>query len=104
MKKIKVSENYKRKERINKGKTMMYLIFYLGFFAMGMVAGMMLQQVITQSTLIKVADSLDGVQIDIDFNETQIVEGIMDFYTPYFEEMINKSETSDVLEVENETN
>jgi len=79
------------KEEINWGKTMFYVILYLGMFAMGVVAGMMLQQAITQSTLMKIADNLDGVQIDIDLNETQIVEGITGFYKPYFDEMLNEN-------------
>lgn len=75
---------------------MVYVMIYLGMFAMGVVAGMMLQQAITQSTLMKVADNLEGVQIDIDLNETQIVNGLMDFYTPYFEEILNESENDDL--------
>lgn len=71
---------------------MKYLVVYLGILAMGILIGMTFQQAITQSTLMKVAGSLDGVQIDIDLNETQIIKGITDFYKPYFEEMINKSE------------
>ncbi len=74
--------------------TTYYLIIYLGFFAMGVVGGMILQQAIFQATLMKVADNLDGVQIDIDLNETQIVEGITNFYKPYFEEILNDTDNS----------
>lgn len=85
---------------MNKSKVLIYVIVLLGFVAMGVVIGMMLQQAITQSTMIKIADNLDGVQIDIDLNETQIVEGITDFYKPYFDELINDSSSinnSDVV-------
>lgn len=79
-------------KKINKGKVILHLTLYLGIAAMGMVLGMMLQQAITQSTLMKVADNLDGVQIDIDLNETQLINGMADFYTPYFEEELSRSE------------
>ena len=53
-------------------------MIYLGIFAMGIVGGMLLQQSITQSTMMKVAGSLDGVQIDVNFNETLMVNAMMD--------------------------
>ena len=91
----------KEKKEKNWGKTLVYTMFYLCFFAIGIITGMMLQQTITQSTLMKVAGNLDGVHIDIDLNKTEIIDGITDFYTPYFEEMLNESH-SDILEVEDE--
>lgn len=86
---------------MNKSKVIMYIIFYLFFFVIGVVVGMTYQQAITQATLMKVADNLEGVQVDIDLNETKIVEGITDFYTPLLEEMINISRR-DAKEVKNE--
>ena len=71
------------KEKINKSKTIIYTIIYLGIFAMGIVCGMMLQQAIFQSTLMKVAGNMDGVQIDINFNETLMIDAMME----NFEEM-----------------
>ena len=88
------------KKELDKGKVIINVMIYLGIAAMGMVIGMMLQQAIFQATLMKVADNLDGIQIDIDLNETQIVDGITDFYTPYFEEIMNNSEDAFVLEGE----
>lgn len=77
--------------KLDKEKVILNVVILLGFAAMGVVIGMLLQQAIFQATLIKVASNMDGVQIDININETKMVEGITDFYTPYFEEMINKS-------------
>jgi len=71
------------KEKINYTRTLTYTIIYLGMFAMGVIAGMMLQQAIFQSTLMKVAGNMDGVEIDINFNETLMMDAMMD----NFEEM-----------------
>jgi len=71
------------KEKINYTRTLTYTIIYLGLFAMGIVAGMMLQQAIFQSTLMKVAGNMDGVEIDVNFNETLMMDAMMD----NFEEM-----------------
>jgi len=72
------------------------LITAVAFFALGLVVGMLLQQANTQATMMKVASSLEGVQIDVNINETLMVDTIMD----NFEEMglfniTNK--TNDVL-------
>ena len=71
------------KEKINYTRTLTYTIIYLGIFAMGVVGGMMLQQAIFQSTLMKVAGNMDGVEIDVNFNETLMMDAMMD----NFEEM-----------------
>ena len=61
----------------------------------GFMSGMMMQQMGTRATIESFADNLDGVQIDIDLNETKIIDGITDFYKPYFDEMINESGEQD---------
>jgi hypothetical protein len=66
------------KEKINYTRTLTYTILYLGMFAMGVVFGMMLQQAIFQSTLMKVAGNMDGVQIDVNFNETLMMDSMFD--------------------------
>ena len=89
------------KEKINYTKTLTYTIIYLGMFGMGVVGGMMLQQAIFQSTLMKVAGNMDGVKIDINFNETLMMDAMMD----NFEEMslFNKNDiVNDDINVNNE--
>ncbi len=44
---------------------------------------MLLQQSITQATMMGVAGSLEGVQVDVNFNETMMIDAMMD----NFEEM-----------------
>ena len=66
------------KEKINYTRTLTYTIIYLGIFGMGVVAGIMLQQAIFQSTLMKVAGNMDGVQIDINLNETLMMDSMFD--------------------------
>jgi len=78
------------------------LITAIAFFALGLVAGMLLQQANIQATMMGVAGSLDGVQIDINFNETLMIDTMME----NFEEMglfnyTNK--TNDALNVNEES-
>ena len=95
------------KEKINYNRiltyTIIYTIIYLGMFAMGVVAGMMLQQAIFQSTLMKVTGNMDGVEIDINFNETLMMDAMMDNfenmglfnYTDISKDDINVKEVSE---------
>lgn len=75
------------KTKNNLGKIVGYIIIYLVFFSLGLIGGMILQQAIIQATLMKVADNLDGVQIEINLNESKLIEGITDFYEPYLAEL-----------------
>jgi len=71
-------------------QTFYTIITAIAFFALGLVAGMLLQQSITQATMMGVAGSLEGVQIDINFNETMMIDAMMD----NFEEMGIFNETN----------
>jgi len=64
-------------------QTFYTIITAIAFFALGLVVGILLQQSITQATMMGVAGSLDGVQVDINFNETMMIDAMMD----NFEEM-----------------
>ena len=91
----------KEQSRTNWSKVIGYMIIYLAFFSMGIVGGMLLQQSITQATMMKVAGSLDGVQVDINFNETLMMDAMMD----NFEEMglFNESDiVNDTINVDGE--
>jgi len=68
----------KKQLKTNWGKVIGYMLIYLAFFSMGIVGGMLLQQSITQATMMKVAGSLDGVQVDINFNETLMIDAMME--------------------------
>lgn len=79
------------------------LMIYLGILACGILIGMLFQQVIFQSTLMKVAGSMDGVEININFNETKMMDslysnlredGFMDFENET-EECCNQSGHND---------
>ena len=70
------------------------IITAVAFLALGIVLGMIIQQGILQGTLVKVASSLEGVEINIDLNETQIIEGSRDIAKEMTKDMIeglNKS-------------
>ena len=64
-------------------QTFYTIITAIAFFALGLVVGILLQQSITQATMMGVAGSLEGVQIDINFNETMMIDAMID----NFEEM-----------------
>ena len=62
--------------RQNKFNITRQVITYLGFVVAGMLLGMLLQQVITQSTMVKIAEGLEGTtfNIEVDINETLMVD------------------------------
>jgi len=62
----------------DKGKVIINVAILLGFTAMGVVIGMMLQQLIIQATLMKVAMNMDGVEINVNFNETKMMDAAME--------------------------
>ncbi len=53
-------------------------ITLVAFFSMGFIMGILVQMMIIQSTLIKVAEGLEGtnIEVNVDFNETLIVDRI----------------------------
>jgi len=65
------------KKELDKGKVIIHVMIYLGIAVMGMVIGMTFQQAIFQSTLMKVAGNMDGVTVNIEFNETLMMETAM---------------------------
>ena len=78
-----------------KRETFYILITAVAFFAIGLVAGMLLQQGNTQATMMKVASSLEGVTVNINLNETKMVEGIKETFIPDFKEVLNNSMNKD---------
>jgi len=63
------------------------IITAIAFFALGLVVGMLLQQANTQATIVKVASNLEGIEINIDINETQILQGAEKMADKMIEEM-----------------
>ena len=74
-----------------KYQTAMWIALCAMFLFVGYNWGMISQQMATRATIEEFASSLNGVQIDIDLNETQMIKGITDFYEPYFEDIIDES-------------
>ncbi len=58
-------------------KPITILAFICGILV-GVFAGMMIQQGIFTQQLYTIADNLDGVKIDINLNETKLVDGFRD--------------------------
>ncbi len=48
------------------------------FLAIGFILGMIVQQGIVQGTLMKVAGEMDGVEINVNFNETKMMDALYD--------------------------
>ena len=63
------------------------LVCCLLFFVIGIYVGMIIQQLIFQTTLIEIASNLEGVEINIDINETQILEGTREIAKDMIEAM-----------------
>ena len=61
------------------------------FLAIGFILGMVVQQGIFQATLMKVAGNMDGVSIDVNINESKIVEATKNTFVPEMKELFNNS-------------
>jgi hypothetical protein len=57
-----------------KENKMNYVLVAVCFLSLGLVMGFLLQQAMTQGTIVKVMESMEGVNITIDLNETKIVD------------------------------
>ena len=75
------------------------LVCCLLFFVIGIYVGMIIQQLIFQTTLIEIASNLEGVEINIDINETQILEGTREIA----QEMIEAMKQVEILAVNDST-
>lgn len=62
-------------------KLWVFVIISIGFI-FGFCTGMLVQQAVIQATLMKVASNMDGVEINVNVNETKMVNAITDFYRP----------------------
>ena len=53
-----------------------YFLIAIVFLSLGLILGVLIQQMIIQSSIIKIVSSMEGVEINIDeLNETEIVDG-----------------------------
>ena len=55
-------------------KKYIWFVFAIAVLCLGILIGMTLQQAIIQSTLVKVASNMEGVEININLNETKLME------------------------------
>lgn len=78
---------------------MKVLNFFIGasFFSLGILVGFLLQQAMTQATLIKVASSLENLEVNVDINETQMVDEMKVFFSEEFEKL-NTNQTNPFCE------
>ena len=75
------------------------LVCCLLFFVIGIYVGMIIQQLIFQTTLIEIASNLEGVEINIDINESEIIEGTKEIA----QEMIEAMKQVEILAVNDST-
>jgi len=61
----------------------------------GIIIGMSYQQAITRATLVEMVSNTENFELNIDLNETKLVQEINETFTPIFKE---------IFEVKNETN
>jgi len=71
------------------------IVFAIAVFALGFICGIISQQIALKNMAIEVVSNLEGVEINIDFNETQMINGITNFYEPYLDEIVNNSQKVD---------
>ena len=73
-----------------------YLVIVISaFFFLGILFGMVIQQAIFQGTLIKLVSNMEGVEINIDLNESQLLEGTREIANEMVEKIKVKSDEED---------
>lgn len=83
-------ENKLKKRNKSKFGFAIPLAIYLGFFAMGIVCGMMLQQAIVKQGIIDIL-YYSNLDVDINFNSTRLVEEMNNTFIPAWKEAFNKT-------------
>ena len=86
--KIKVSGTFKKKR--NNGMVMVWIAVYLGLFVFGIVVGMMIQQAIFKQGIIDVLSYTD-VEVNINMNETKLVQELNNTFIPAWKEAFNQT-------------
>ena len=74
---------------------LMWIILLLLCFITGLLCGIISQQIATRTMIAEFASNLDGVKIDIDLNETMMVDAMIE----NFEEMGLFDETNESFQV-----
>ena len=80
----------KTKKATDWNEVIVWMMVYLGFFFMGLVAGMMLQQAIVKQGIIDVLSYTD-IEVDINFNETKFMEELNNTFIPAWKQAINQT-------------
>lgn len=91
----------KNKKFIEKyGMIIVWLMVYLGIFFMGFVSGMILQQAIIKQGIIDVL-SYSDVEVNVNFNETKLVEELNNTFIPAWKQAFNKTIHEQLIQNEN---
>jgi len=74
--------------------TLFWLCIYLLIFIAGMFGGMLLQQAIIKQSMIEIGYSFTGMisNLEIDINETKMVEEIVKTIIPFINQTIQEEE------------
>jgi len=64
----------------------------------GIILGMIIQQMIFTASAVEVGESLEGTtfNVEVDLNETQLVEGFKETFLPIFNQTIQENKENEV--------
>ncbi len=81
-----------KKEKINREKTFLLLGLIMGIM-IGILIGIILQQMVFKSIAVEFGESLEGTtfNIEVDINETVLVDRFTEVFIPIFNETIQES-------------
>lgn len=73
-----------------KSQTAMLITIAIICFTGGIYLGMILQQMILTASFVEIAEGLEGThfEVNIDLNETEIMEGVKEIYTPILKQAL----------------
>ena len=74
-----------------KKRDLWFVMFGLGMLFIGIVLGMVFQQMILTASAVEIAEGLEGTtfNVEVDINETKLVEGIKEAFLPIINETRN---------------
>lgn len=80
----------KKENKKFNANTLIMFVIYLGIFFGGIVIGMLLQQTIIKQGIIDVL-TYSEVEVNVDFNETKLVDELLNNFIPEFNESLTNS-------------
>lgn len=81
------------KKKKNNWGIILRVLIYLAFVAVGVIIGMILQQMIFTASAVEIARGLEGTtfNVEVNLNETQLIEEFKESFIPVFNQTMQEN-------------